>query len=247
MTSDNKFGMLRRMLRALGLSPQAADDVVNFILDLLAGERKDRTGEAAPEFPYRLRDHFLSPAELSFYGVLRSVMGPQATICAKVGLSDVFYVQRDDPSRYRIYTNKIDRKHVDFLLCDPDTMRPLVGIELDDRSHLRKDRQERDAFVDEVFRAAGLPLLHIAAQRAYRPEDILTRIRPYLSNAVVTDGVVSEPVVVQETAAPVCPKCGGEMILRTAKKGANAGQCFWGCSHYPGCRALLPYAQKQPI
>ena len=33
-----------------------------------------------------------------------------------------------------------------------------------------------------------------------------------------------------------CPKCGGEMVLRAAKKGANAGSNFWGCSAYPKCR-----------
>lgn len=35
--------------------------------------------------------------------------------------------------------------------------------------------------------------------------------------------------------APECPKCSSEMVLRTAKKGANAGSQFWGCSRYPTC------------
>lgn len=38
----------------------------------------------------------------------------------------------------------------------------------------------------------------------------------------------------------VCPKYGSEMILRTAKKGANAGKQFWSCSGYPNCRTMLP-------
>jgi len=33
-----------------------------------------------------------------------------------------------------------------------------------------------------------------------------------------------------------CPKCGAPRVLRTAKKGANAGKEFWGCSRYPACR-----------
>ena len=33
-----------------------------------------------------------------------------------------------------------------------------------------------------------------------------------------------------------CPKCAQPMVRRTAKKGANAGQQFWGCSDYPRCR-----------
>jgi len=73
MTSENKFGMLRRLLRALGLSQQAADDVVNFIVDLLAGDSTSSSDKSkSPEFPYHLRDQFLSPAELNFFSVLRT-------------------------------------------------------------------------------------------------------------------------------------------------------------------------------
>lgn len=33
-----------------------------------------------------------------------------------------------------------------------------------------------------------------------------------------------------------CPWCNGQLILRTAKKGANAGNQFYGCSNYPKCK-----------
>lgn len=35
---------------------------------------------------------------------------------------------------------------------------------------------------------------------------------------------------------PACPQCGGQMALRTAKAGPNAGQQFWGCTGYPECK-----------
>jgi len=35
-----------------------------------------------------------------------------------------------------------------------------------------------------------------------------------------------------------CPKCGSRMVLRTARRGSNAGNQFWGCSSYPGCRYM---------
>ena len=34
----------------------------------------------------------------------------------------------------------------------------------------------------------------------------------------------------------VCPKCGASLILRTTKKGPNAGSKFLGCENYPRCR-----------
>lgn len=34
----------------------------------------------------------------------------------------------------------------------------------------------------------------------------------------------------------ICPWCGSPLVLRTAKRGANAGHQFWGCSRYPNCK-----------
>ena len=36
-----------------------------------------------------------------------------------------------------------------------------------------------------------------------------------------------------------CPKCGSPMVLRTAQKGPNSGNQFWGCSKYPKCKMTL--------
>ena len=36
----------------------------------------------------------------------------------------------------------------------------------------------------------------------------------------------------------ICPRCGERLVLRVAKKGANAGKNFYGCSNYPKCRYI---------
>ena len=33
-----------------------------------------------------------------------------------------------------------------------------------------------------------------------------------------------------------CPKCGGKLFIRTARKGPNVNSKFYGCSNYPNCR-----------
>lgn len=42
-----------------------------------------------------------------------------------------------------------------------------------------------------------------------------------------------------DAAAPSCPKCGSPMVMRTARKGANAGGQFWGCPSYPACKGIV--------
>ncbi len=131
--------------------------------------------DEAVTFPYGLRDDFLSPAELSLFRVLRSELPVEWHLVAKVNLVDLFFIRQ--PHRNQAARNRIDRKHVDFVICDGQTMKPLIGIELDDASHERKDRVERDEFVDQVFQAAGLPILHVKAERGYQPAELIEEIR----------------------------------------------------------------------
>lgn len=51
-------------------------------------------------------------------------------------------------------------------------------------------------------------------------------------------GHAPSAVPVAEETTPACPKCGSEMVRRTAKKGSNAGNQFWGCSRFPGCTGI---------
>ena len=65
------------------------------------------------------------------------------------------FINSKDYKQKMTYWNKINRKHVDFLICDDETLKPLVGIEIRRFTHERKDRQLRDQFVDRVFETAN--------------------------------------------------------------------------------------------
>lgn len=181
--------------------------------------------------PYRIRDDFLSNAELSFYGVIKQVVREEYVVCPKVNLGDLFYVTRSKDKLS--YQNKINRKHVDFLLCDPATLNPRLGIELDDSSHLRKDRQERDQFVESVFEAAGLALLRIPVAKAYSTSELVSLIQQK-----VTNHSTRKVEVDSQSDKPICPECEEPMVLRISKKGRQKGKKFWGCSNYPKCKAV---------
>lgn len=54
--------------------------------------------------------------------------------------------------------------------------------------------------------------------------------------------VQTGPSRVDEKSSPkICPECGCEMVLRTAKKGKFVGQKFWGCSSFPKCKAVVKW------
>lgn len=58
--------------------------------------------------------------------------------------------------------------------------------------------------------------------------------------ATPTPSAASTPSATTDPTVPLCPKCGSQMVLRQVKKGERAGERFWGCSHYPRCRSMLP-------
>lgn len=66
--------------------------------------------------------------------------------------------------------------------------------------------------------------------RAARPEMASPRAIPA---SVQTPG--QTPTA---SAEPACPRCGGLMVKRIAKQGANAGGAFWGCMAFPKCRGI---------
>ncbi len=212
-----------------------------------------KSASSKTSFPYHKRDEFLSAAEISFFHVLKNIIPADYHLITKVRLGDIFYVER--PHVNQGPRAKISQKHVDFLICEAGSMTPVLAVELDDKSHQRKDRQERDAFVDRVFAAAELPLIHVPAAKGYVLNDIRQLVAGHLQfpeapdlespKADVAESVPPPVPSPEATFAPLepktpqCPKCASEMILRTASKGENKGNQFWGCSNYPRCRVVV--------
>jgi len=133
--------------------------------------------------PYVLRPSLFSPAERTFLGCLDSVLPPEIRVFAKVRLADLFEVKRTpDRSAWQSAFNKINSKHVDFVLCRSSDLHPLLVIELDDKSHAREDRRQRDALIESLFAASSLALIRFKVQRAYQPEEIAKRVNEALAS-----------------------------------------------------------------
>lgn len=198
---------------------------------------------SAQTFPYGLRDQLLSPTELAFYHTLVSVVQTHAIVCIKVRLADILFVAR--PHEHRAAFNRIAQKHIDFLLCESGSLRPLVGIELDDSSHQQPSRRERDDFVNQAFVAARLPLVHVPVQQTYVAARVAEQVMPWLGLHAPTDQrPVDLPVMAASppvtAAAPFCTNCAVPMVVRTVAKGAHQGRRFYGCVNYPHCRVMRP-------
>lgn len=180
----------------------------------------------------RLREDFLSITELSFFRAAEIATRGRFTVLTKINLGDLF----TSPTRDQGDWNRISRKHVDFLICDAQTLKPLLGIELDDSSHARASAQKGDAVKDAAFTSAGLPLLRLPARRGYATTEINVLIDDAIGGRALP--AVAEVAPPEQAPTPVCPRCGVSMVMRSGAKGRY--DSFYGCANYPRCRERKP-------
>ncbi|OQB15892.1 MAG: hypothetical protein BWY15_00018 [Firmicutes bacterium ADurb.Bin193] len=111
-------------------------------------------------YPYKRKFLFTKP-EYSFYWKLKEYADKYGMIIfPKIRMADIVESTLKDRSEWQSAFNKINSKHVDFVLCDGNLHIKTI-IELDDYTHERQNRKERDAFVDKAFESAGIRIVHI--------------------------------------------------------------------------------------
>ncbi|MBI1368691.1 MAG: DUF2726 domain-containing protein [Planctomycetes bacterium] len=133
--------------------------------------------------PYRRREALLTAAELDFLAALHEAMahvGRGYIIAMQTTAAAVVQVTAS-PKERQAWQNRVNSKRLDFVLCDADTTRPRLVIELDDRSHKRPERRQRDALIDQIMQSAGLPILHVPNRRSYDARDLAAQIRQKLA------------------------------------------------------------------
>jgi hypothetical protein len=112
--------------------------------------------------------NLLNASEIRFFDTLSKIVPPNTYISPKVRIADLVDVNLPKESReFWSSFNRISQKHVDFTVCNRSDFAPLLIIELDGGSHDELLRQKRDQFVDEVFKEAGIPILHIRVSSFY--------------------------------------------------------------------------------
>ena len=75
--------------------------------------------------------------------------------------------------------------------------------------------------------------------RIFSPEDInrvLRALEQHVSESFLTTRDHVRSLRERHASNTICPKCGSNLVERTAKKGPNAGSKFLGCENFPRCR-----------
>jgi len=111
-------------------------------------------------YRYTRKEYIMTKAEHKCFNALVEAVGDRYYVFPQMHLSHILYHKIGGQNWYGAFRH-IDEKSVDFVLCDKDKLSPRLAIELDDWSHDRTDRQERDREVERILKEVGMPLLRL--------------------------------------------------------------------------------------
>lgn len=141
------------------------------IVIALAGILKEKKSAFKKSYQYQKKNSLMTDAEKNFYRALQSIVGGKYEIFPQVHLSALLD-HKVNGQNWRGALSHIHQKSVDFVLCEKESILPVLAIELNDKSHERPLRAERDRVVSDIFATAGIPLLFIKNQVTYNSEEL---------------------------------------------------------------------------
>lgn len=185
---------------------------------IFGSERQKNWTQTLPNGRKARKEHFLNPIMQNKLHIkwLKNQVGEDIPIHSVIVFSE------------RCTLKKIDLTGTDHYVIKRDVLsRTVKHIHSQENGALSKDK------VDEIY-AKLYPFTQVTDEQKEQ----------HIQNIVEADRMNKKPEsgkVASDTGEMLtCPRCGGKLVLRTAKKGAQAGNQFYGCTNFPKCR----YVQK---
>lgn len=161
-------------------------DNTNFVIPNTEDEKDNLNEKLAPSFPssfygqyYKPKIYLITLNELKFYTILLEIAKELDLILfSQVSLYNI--VSMNEKLNYSTrmkYFNKIAAKSIDFVLVDKKTCRIKLCIELDDNTHKKIKRVERDKFINQLFKDLNINLLRYPVYNVYYKDTLKNRIQ----------------------------------------------------------------------
>lgn len=116
----------------------------------------------------------MTKSECDFFFILNEIASDRYFIFPQIHLSAMLNGKIEGQNSTAAF-NHIDRKSVDYVLCDKQTLKPIYAVELDDYTHNYSNRKERDIEVEHIFQDAGILLVRFNNYKTLSKNDIANK------------------------------------------------------------------------
>lgn len=190
----------------------------------------------AEEYLYSPRDRLISKSENEFFKAISAALPAEYHIFPQINLAS--FIDRTDGARFR---NELFR-NVDFLITDCDYA-PKIVVEINDQSHLDRDRRERDEKVAKICEEAGIPIIKLWTSYGVQPEYIKKRIDEQLAALPVKR--IHHFSLINKAEIADSPSPSPAEYKPAAKKGCYIATAVYGSYDCPEVRALRRYRDEK--
>lgn len=187
-------------------STQKREEIINNTEKVEVSEKNENKKET---FIYNLKSSLVTQLELKYLNCIKSVLPEGYLVQAQANLAT--FIDKTDGSAFQ---NELFR-NVDFIIVDFN-YKPILLIEVNDQSHLSKDRQVRDKKVRLICEEAGIPLITLWTSYGVNSEYIAKRIE---------EGIASLPIKRIAHSA-------NKPATKSSKKSQSSGGCYIATSVY---------------
>ncbi len=147
----------------------------------------------ARQFLYSRKEHIMTAAEREFFHVLADVAQGQYYVFPQIHLSAL--LSNETKGKYwKAAFQRVNRMSVDYVLCDIKTLQPVYAVELDDYTHDRPKRQQRDTGVEQMLYDAGIPLVRFRDYKQLSRDQIVSRFSDAKSRIPESNHETIEPI-----------------------------------------------------
>ena len=123
---------------------------------------------------FEIREKFMSEVELSCYRLLSETLGDRAIVCPKPRVLESLRVL--NAHRYLDDAMRIERKHVDFLVCNSNSSHPLCAVQIDWWNEDEQQYRARERLLEQAFSRANLPVAYIPSNQIPGAVELRKRI-----------------------------------------------------------------------
>jgi hypothetical protein len=133
------------------------------------------TSRQSYQYTYGRREAIMTEREAKFFHTLEAAVKEKYFVFPQVRLSSLVS-SKASGKHYKAGINRLNKKSVDYVLCERVTLETAYVIELDDSSHDRPDRVKRDDMVEESLRSTGYKLVRFRNIKGITSDQIIEQL-----------------------------------------------------------------------
>ena len=137
-------------------------------------QRNHNVKKRIPHF--RRTKSLLASQQRAFYAALIRAVGPQPLVFARVNLAQVVQHPGDDPN-YHEHWRRVCRRWLDFVICSPSSVSPILAIKLETRLERKRRKLGGLDVLDDTLSSARIPLLRVSLADQYDPNELMEKIK----------------------------------------------------------------------